>query len=204
VTASRDSRRYRPSAVAVAEAAGDGKVQLRSPLVGLWRGAPPRGALVGPGAALGEVDVLGEHHLLVAPAGVAGVVVSTPAGGRAELPVAHGDELLVLDPHAAGEVAAAEAAAATHTPEGGLVFRSPSGGRFYSRPSPAEAPFVEPGTELSAGQTLCILEVMKSFHRVAYGGAGLPERARVRAVLPADGDDVEAGAPLLELESLDP
>ena len=42
---------------------------------------------------------------------------------------------------------------------------------------------------------------MKTFHRVTYGGPGLPERARVRAILIADGADVTAGEPLLALET---
>jgi biotin carboxyl carrier protein len=41
---------------------------------------------------------------------------------------------------------------------------------------------------------------MKTFTRVQYGGAGLPERARVVAVLANDGDDVEQGSALFELE----
>jgi biotin carboxyl carrier protein len=41
---------------------------------------------------------------------------------------------------------------------------------------------------------------MKTFHRVTYGGAGLPDTARVRRVLVADGADVNAGDPLLALE----
>ena len=40
---------------------------------------------------------------------------------------------------------------------------------------------------------------MKTFNRVTYGGAGLPERARVEKILVADGDDVNAGDPLLAL-----
>jgi acetyl-CoA carboxylase biotin carboxyl carrier protein len=44
-----------------------------------------------------------------------------------------------------------------------------------------------------------LLEVMKTFHRVTYGGPGLPDTARVVRVLIADGDDVNAGDPLLAL-----
>jgi len=55
------------------------------------------------------------------------------------------------------------------------------------------------GAELTPGTTICLLEVMKTFHRVTYGGPGLPDTARVRRVLVADGDDVNAGDPLLAL-----
>jgi hypothetical protein len=42
---------------------------------------------------------------------------------------------------------------------------------------------------------------MKTFHRVAYGGAGLPERCCVVEMLLADGDDVEQGTPLFRYEA---
>ena len=43
---------------------------------------------------------------------------------------------------------------------------------------------------------------MKTFHRVTYGGAGLPEQARVAAIAVADESDVEPGAVLLRLEAV--
>ena len=78
----------------------------------------------------------------------------------------------------------------------GLVFRAPMSGRFYSRPAPDKPAFVKPGDRVRVGTTVCLLEVMKTFNRVKYAG----EPAKVARVVPADGDDVEAGDPLLELE----
>ena len=49
-------------------------------------------------------------------------------------------------------------------------------------------------------QHLCLLEIMKTFHRISYGGPGLPKRAKIVAVGPADGADVEVGDTLFELE----
>jgi acetyl-CoA carboxylase biotin carboxyl carrier protein len=82
----------------------------------------------------------------------------------------------------------------------GLVFRAPLAGRVYFRPSPDKPHFVAAGSIVEWGTTVCLLEVMKSFNRVGYGGAGLPERARVVRLLVDDGTDVDAGAPMLQLE----
>jgi biotin carboxyl carrier protein len=82
----------------------------------------------------------------------------------------------------------------------GLVFRAPLAGRVYFRPAPGKPNFVEAGGMVERGMSICLLEVMKSFNRVAYGGAGLPERARIVRFLIADGADVDAGTPLLQLE----
>ena len=73
-------------------------------------------------------------------------------------------------------------------------------GRFYARPSPDKPPFVIQGQTVKTGDTIGLLEVMKTFNRLTYGGAGFPEAATVRRVVPADGDDLNAGDPLLELE----
>jgi acetyl-CoA carboxylase biotin carboxyl carrier protein len=74
-------------------------------------------------------------------------------------------------------------------------------GRFYGRPSPEEAPFVVPGDTVKLGQTVGLLEVMKTFNRLVYEGDGLPDTARIVAVVPADGDDVTRGEPILRLDS---
>jgi acetyl-CoA carboxylase biotin carboxyl carrier protein len=81
-----------------------------------------------------------------------------------------------------------------------LTFRSPSSGRFYARPAPDRDPFVKPGDIVKRGAAVAMLEVMKTFNRIQLAGDDLPDALRVVRVLPADGDDVEAGDVLLELE----
>jgi acetyl-CoA carboxylase carboxyltransferase component len=88
---------------------------------------------------------------------------------------------------------------ATTTP-GAIAIRAPSSGRFWARPSPDKPPFVSVGDTIATGHTLGLLEVMKTFHRVTYSGEGLPPRARVLAIRPADGDDLAADDVLVELE----
>ena len=54
---------------------------------------------------------------------------------------------------------------------------------------------------VEAGQTVCLIEVMKTFHRVTYGGGDLPDQASVVEILVGDDADVTAGQPLLALAS---
>jgi len=82
------------------------------------------------------------------------------------------------------------------------VWKTPLGGRYYGRPSPGAEAFVKVGDELEVGRTVALIEVMKTFNRASYGGAGLPERARVTRLLVAEGDDVNAGDPILGLEKI--
>jgi acetyl-CoA carboxylase biotin carboxyl carrier protein len=157
---------------------------------------------VGPGGRIGGLEVLGVLHELHAPDHVEGEALGDgpPLGER---PVAYGDVLVRL----AARTTSARAAASGSTPPsasaaGKLVFRAPLSGRFYARSGPDQPPFVQAGTELARGQTVALLEVMKTFNRLTYGGAGMPECARVVAVLVKDEDDVDAGTPILELEAL--
>ncbi len=183
--------------VAALRVAADGTVELLSPSVGQYRDAPPRGAIVGPGAAIGALEQLGEARRLVAPEGALGRVLEAPRVARRA--VSYGEVLLLLDPAGLASAARAEStASASHGAEN--VFRSPMAGRFYARPAPGKPPFVEVGQEVEVGRTVALVEIMKTFNRVPYGGEGLPPRCRVVELLVADGDDVEAGQALFRYE----
>jgi acetyl-CoA carboxylase biotin carboxyl carrier protein len=188
--------------VLVAAARGERPtIELRAPGPGMFVPWIAQGDLVSPGGAIGAIVVLGRASALVVPRGTAapatGIALALPPATH---PVGYGDVLVALDPSlqlAAGAIAGPAATAATID---GMVFPAPTSGRFYGRSAPDKPPFVTEGTQLTTGATICLLEVMKTFHRVTYGGPGLPATARVRRVLVADGADVNAGDPLLALE----
>jgi acetyl-CoA carboxylase biotin carboxyl carrier protein len=176
----------------------DAGQELLSPGVGLVRALAPAGTQLVEGSIVGELEVLGRLYQLVAPPGTSGVAL--PQTHRiAERPVGHGDAIATLGPITAGDPQARDAAAKA-ADAGKLVFRSPLSGRFYARPSPDKPDFVKVGDEITAGQTIALLEVMKTFNRLSYGGAGLPDRAKVRAILVRDEADVDSGTAILELE----
>ncbi|MBW1762694.1 MAG: hypothetical protein JRJ64_14580, partial [Deltaproteobacteria bacterium] len=52
------------------------------------------------------------------------------------------------------------------------------------------------------GQTVGLLEVMKTFNRLVYQGDTLPEQATVERIVPNEGDDVVRGDVILALGSL--
>ena len=177
-------------------------IVLRAPGPGMFVPWISQGDLVTPGADIGELVVLGRASALVVPRGdatVTGIALQLPPAVH---PVGYGDVLVELDPSlqlAAGATGPGPGAASASAALG-LVFHAPTSGRFYGRPAADKPPFVTEGSELTTGTTVCLLEVMKTFHRVTYGGPGLPDTARVRRVLVADGADVNAGEPLLALE----
>jgi acetyl-CoA carboxylase biotin carboxyl carrier protein len=68
-------------------------------------------------------------------------------------------------------------------------------GTFYRRPDPESDVYVEEGDEVSAGDTVGLIEVMKSFHEVK-----VEENGTVSKFLVENEDAVDAGQDLVELE----
>jgi acetyl-CoA carboxylase biotin carboxyl carrier protein len=85
---------------------------------------------------------------------------------------------------------AAEAPAEAAIPEGHAV-NSPMVGTFYRAPSPGASAFVEVGSRVNVGDTLCIIEAMKMLNQIEADQAG-----KVTARLVENGQPVEFGQPL--------
>ncbi|MBK8261072.1 MAG: hypothetical protein IPK80_07000 [Nannocystis sp.] len=201
---SPQTQKYAQVLRARAVARSDGTIALHAPAVGLWRGQPAAGALLREGAVIGQIEQLGALYELVCPAGAHGIVAPPDPAHEplSRRPVAYDDLLLILAPQAAAAVAAAIAAAAPAAAGHGLSQRAPSSGRFYGRPSPERPPFLRVGDQVHEGQVIGLLEVMKTFTRIHYGGGELPTPARVTALLVQDDADVAAGDPLIAVEPL--
>jgi acetyl-CoA carboxylase biotin carboxyl carrier protein len=80
--------------------------------------------------------------------------------------------------------------AAAAEPEGHVV-KSPMVGTFYRSAAPGTKSFVEVGQNISAGETLCIIEAMKLLNEIEADQGGI-----VKAVLVENGQPVEYGQPL--------
>jgi len=72
---------------------------------------------------------------------------------------------------------------------------APMVGTFYRAPAPGEAPFVEVGTRIGVGQTVCILEAMKLMNELEAEAAG-----EVVEILVDNGTPVEFGQVLMRVK----
>ncbi|HLL23143.1 MAG TPA: biotin/lipoyl-containing protein [Kofleriaceae bacterium] len=179
-------------------ARGEDPIELVCPAPGLFRCTLALGDVVRGGVVIGELEMLGHLVRLVAPDAARGAVTALADRSSARPPVDFGAMLVTLDPNATAAGARGTPSSTASTEAAGLVFRAPTSGRFYGRAAPDKPAFVSVGDELGPGATVCLLEVMKTFHRVSYAG----NRVRVRALLVKDGDDVNAGDPLLALDAI--
>ena len=183
-----------------ARASHSGASDLLSPRVGVFTAKVALGEIVSPGQSIGTIEVLGVLRELTVPAGVAGRVTGRFGGARSRVPVQYGDALLSVS--TASVVSLAELGSSVAEEQGGaLAFTAPMSGRFYSRPSPTEPPFISVGDIVQRGQTVGLLEVMKTFNRLVYQGDALPDEAKVEQIVPNEGDDVVRGDVILALGS---
>lgn len=175
----------------------DGATLVLAPAIGWWAEHPAAGALLGPGSHAGLLLRAGRTLPLHLPADVGGRI-STPMPSDRVVAVEYGQVLFELAPLSAGaDPVRAAAPTAKGLPEGVLAVTSPTDGIFYRRSGPGAPPFVEAGSTIEHGHPVGLVEVMKTFHQVLYGGAGLPPRAIVTQVRCEDGSEVRAGEPLL-------
>ena len=90
---------------------------------------------------------------------------------------------------------ATETAASAAPAESGHSVKSPMVGTFYRASSPGAEPFVEVGSTVKVGQTLCIIEAMKILNEIEAETAGT-----VKQILVNNGDPVEFGQTLFVIE----
>ncbi|MEN3346852.1 MAG: acetyl-CoA carboxylase biotin carboxyl carrier protein [Bradyrhizobium sp.] len=101
----------------------------------------------------------------------------------------------VAIPATAMATAAAAATAATDLAKHPGVVPSPMVGTAYWSPEPGAKPFIEVGSKVTAGQTLLIIEAMKTMNQIPSPRAGT-----VTQILVEDGQPVEFGEPLVIIE----
>jgi acetyl-CoA carboxylase biotin carboxyl carrier protein len=119
---------------------------------------------------------------IVKSMGVAAPVVLQPAAPVPAAPV-------VLAAAPAPEVPVVAEVAAGH------AVKSPMVGTFYRSSTPGSAPFIQIGSVVKEGDTLCIIEAMKILNEIESDKAGV-----VKQILIDNGQAVEYGQPLLIIE----
>lgn len=81
------------------------------------------------------------------------------------------------------------------TPAAAGAVTSPMVGTAYRAPEPGAAPFVDIGTKVTKGQSLMIVEAMKTMNHIPS-----PQSGTVKEIMVEDGQPVEFGEPLMIIE----
>ena len=76
----------------------------------------------------------------------------------------------------------------------GSIIKSPIVGTFYRKPSPDKPPFIEIGSNVNAGDVVCIVEAMKMMNQIQSDRSG-----KIEAILVENGQPVEYDQPLFSI-----
>ncbi|MDZ4356766.1 MAG: acetyl-CoA carboxylase biotin carboxyl carrier protein [Variovorax sp.] len=101
----------------------------------------------------------------------------------------------VAAPAVAGAAAPAAGAPAVEAAPAGHAVKSPMVGTFYRSSSPGAAAFVEIGSKVNEGDTVCIIEAMKILNEIEADKSGT-----ITQILGENGQAVEYGQPLFIIE----
>jgi biotin carboxyl carrier protein len=178
-----------------------GTLIIASPVVGYADGAPRKGLFLNPFDSVIEVKILNQRYSLRLPREAHGRIIEVFIP-NSYTPLAYGMPIARIDPRALSEEETSatdskDEGADEATEEAGLIkIKAPTEGIFYRKPSPEAPPFVEVGAEVSTGSVLGLVEVMKCFNQITYGGVGLPGRGVVSKIFVEDTSEVGFGQPL--------
>lgn len=184
----------------------DGTLIIASPVVGMADGAPRSGVFINPLDRVIAMKILNRRYVLRLPRDSQGRVTEVFIPNEFT-PVAFDQPLARLDPRAS-EAMGPDAGSASRAPRAGsdggeadlITIASPSEGIFYRRSSPDLPAYVELGAEVPSGTVLGLVEVMKCFNQITYGGPDLPARGTVAQILAEDAAEVQFGQALFRVK----
>ena len=134
-------------------------------------------------SALVEMEITeGENTIRLSRSSSNGVAMAAPVPVAASAPVA-------------AAPAVKDAASSPAAEPAGEVITSPMVGTVYLQAEPGSPAFVSVGDKVSEGQTLLIIEAMKTMNQIPAPHAGT-----VKRIVVGDGAPVEFGAPLMIIE----
>jgi biotin carboxyl carrier protein len=175
---------------------------LRAPKLGLYSGRPREGFLVEPGVPIGTLTQLRHRYVIVVPDGIAGRVAASGSTPDAS-PVEYGETLFAVTAFSGVKAVTAPAGAkAAGAEENTFEVVAPTDGVFYRAPAIDAKPYVAVGDRVSTGRPIGLIEVMKTFNPIVYGGVGFPDEAEVVEVLAGDAQEVRAGQALVVVKKL--
>jgi acetyl-CoA carboxylase biotin carboxyl carrier protein len=123
-------------------------------------------------------------------------IVKTPAQAQNHMVMMPSNQMVPTSQHQAPATTSAPPTPATPVAVAapattGHVVKSPMVGTFYRSSSPGNPAFVEIGTAVKPGDTLCIIEAMKLLNEIDADSTGV-----ITQILVENGQPVEFGQPL--------
>jgi acetyl-CoA carboxylase biotin carboxyl carrier protein len=178
----------------------EGIVNIFSPSVGIYHRSPNNGDYLCPGSYIGYLSVLKSKFQLYIPDDISGRT-DIDINSLREIRTGYGDPILqILSTENITSIDNVKKDKFNgNKKQEGIIIRSFITGIFYSRETPDSSPFVKVGSIVTRGDTLGLIEVMKSFNKIIFDegekfGSGIIEEIFV------DNDiEIKMGDPLFRI-----
>ncbi len=187
-----------PRLVATVDTESDDTFLVRSPAVGVADGVPNKGVYLNPSEGFLTLDIMNRRYVVQLPRNVQGMVTELLIEDTA-IPVAYGEPLFRLSQALdvqSSRAGADKAGGGAKDAEDLIPVTAPSDGVFYRKANPESPNYVDEGAAVTGGTVLGLIEVMKSFNQITYGGPDLPENGTVTKILASDASEVAYGQTL--------
>jgi acetyl-CoA carboxylase biotin carboxyl carrier protein len=139
-------------------------------------------------SSIAEIEIIdGDNSIRVSR--TSSIIAAAPVAPIAAAPAVAAIAAPIATAPAAAEIAAPSDEVTGHKIE------SPMVGTFYRASSPSSKAFVEIGSAVAEGDTICIIEAMKMLNQIESDKAGI-----VKAILADNEQPVEFGQPLFIIE----
>jgi acetyl-CoA carboxylase biotin carboxyl carrier protein len=139
-----------------------------------------------------EFEMENADEKIVIKRGTAGQIIHMTAPAAMSAPAA-----MAMMPAAAPAAAAAAVGAAPAAADKYETITSPIVGTFYRKSSPEAPAYVEVGSVVDKGQTVCLVEAMKMFNEIEADF-----KCKIIEIIKDDAAPVEFGEPLFKVERL--
>lgn len=169
-------------------------VEVMSPLIGRAELRVRVSSFVGANDVVADLWRLSEHYRLVLPGDISGRVISCKDHDRV-IKLNYGDVFLVLDEAPLDSRAKPEAI--VKEADNSIPITSPMDGMFYLSSSPECEAFVKVGDEIEPGQTIGLIEVMKSFYPLKFDGE---KTKTVASIAVKNGQPISIGTVLFRVK----
>lgn len=175
----------------------DENIAVKSPRVGRLRLLVGVGTPVVSGQMVAELYQLNHKSYLCLPEGCDGVVTQIKNNDMMIM-VSYNESFLTISSE---QLASSSInSKSIHKPsEIGRSIDSPMDGMLYLSASPKDAPFVNIGDEITPGQTIGLIEVMKSFYPLKYQGR---TSAKITDVMVKTATPIKCGMKLFSIQDI--
>jgi len=178
----------------------NGQIKILSPTVGIFHRIHNNGDYLCPGSYIGYLSVLKSKIRLYIPEDISGIADIDISSLR-DIGIGYGDPILTILYTENISTVNNNKKDKFHNnkKQEGIIIRSFITGIFYRKETPDSLPFVKVGSTVKRGDTLGLIEVMKSFNKIIFDEGKNFESGTIEEIFIDNDSEIKMGDPLFRI-----